>query len=263
MKKLFSLIGVALLASSMLLTSCGGEKFTITAESADATMGTVTGGGEYALNATVVLTATANDGYEFVCWNDGNTDNPRTITVTENASYVATFQAKMTNGVKVAFNGTEWTAGTISAKYYASYSAYDVYSMQDPNGQSYPIADVCSYATSGSNSDTYGDNGWENSVFSYLEYYKDQYLSDGTYQYGDWWGKTATINVTAFDATALTISANVNATMFDAATALCGDDATGIDAAPTAPMTVTMANVAMESSKAAMKKFNGQKLSVK
>ena len=31
------------------------------------------------------------DGYHFVSWNDGNTDNPRTITVTEDATFIANF----------------------------------------------------------------------------------------------------------------------------------------------------------------------------
>ena len=31
------------------------------------------------------------DGYHFVSWNDGNTDNPRTITVTSDAVYIASF----------------------------------------------------------------------------------------------------------------------------------------------------------------------------
>ena len=31
------------------------------------------------------------DGYRFVNWNDGNTDNPRTITVIEDAIYIASF----------------------------------------------------------------------------------------------------------------------------------------------------------------------------
>ena len=31
------------------------------------------------------------DGYHFVSWNDGNTDNPRTITATGDAVYIASF----------------------------------------------------------------------------------------------------------------------------------------------------------------------------
>lgn len=57
-----------------------------------ATNGTVTGGGAYINNATPTLTATPDECYRFVQWSDGNTDNPRTITVTGNATYTAEFE---------------------------------------------------------------------------------------------------------------------------------------------------------------------------
>lgn len=64
---------------------------TITATSANPAMGTVTGGGTYNGGATATLTAIPNTGYHFVQWQDGNTQNPRTITVTGDATYTATF----------------------------------------------------------------------------------------------------------------------------------------------------------------------------
>ena len=57
--------------------------FTITTAVNNKDMGSVTEGGEYAYGTEVTLTATANTGYRFAQWSDGNTDNPRTITVTE------------------------------------------------------------------------------------------------------------------------------------------------------------------------------------
>ena len=65
--------------------------YTITAVLANPNYGTVTGGGTYPEGTEITLTATPNEGYEFVQWSDENTDNPRTITVTENAIYIATF----------------------------------------------------------------------------------------------------------------------------------------------------------------------------
>ena len=53
--------------------------------------GTVTGGGTYNYGTSVTLTASPNQGYVFEEWNDGSTTNPRTITVTENATYSCTF----------------------------------------------------------------------------------------------------------------------------------------------------------------------------
>ena len=39
------------------------------------------------------MTATANEGYEFTGWNDGNTENPRTVTVTSDTAFMAIFTA--------------------------------------------------------------------------------------------------------------------------------------------------------------------------
>ena len=63
-------------------------KLTVTA----GTGGTVSGGGTYNYNASATLKATANSGYHFVKWSDGNTNASRTVTVTGNATYTATFE---------------------------------------------------------------------------------------------------------------------------------------------------------------------------
>ena len=63
---------------------------TITVTVNDATMGSAS----YTLDGnTAVLTATANEGYEFTGWNDGNTENPRTVTVTSDTVFTAIFTA--------------------------------------------------------------------------------------------------------------------------------------------------------------------------
>ena len=43
----------------------------------------------------MTLTATADDGYEFKQWSDGNTDNPREVEVTKDATYTAVFEKKV------------------------------------------------------------------------------------------------------------------------------------------------------------------------
>ncbi len=63
-------------------------KLTVTA----GTGGTVSGGGTYNYNASATLKATANSGYHFVKWSDGNTSATRTVTVTKDATYIATFE---------------------------------------------------------------------------------------------------------------------------------------------------------------------------
>ena len=41
--------------------------------------------------STGTLTATASEGYRFVIWNDGNTDNPRTVALTSDTAFTAIF----------------------------------------------------------------------------------------------------------------------------------------------------------------------------
>ena len=55
-------------------------------------MGSTMGGGTYAASATVSIAAIPSSGYHFLHWQDGNTDNPRSITVTANATYTAYFE---------------------------------------------------------------------------------------------------------------------------------------------------------------------------
>jgi hypothetical protein len=55
-------------------------------------MGEVSGSGYYDKNAIATIDATAYHGNRFVCWNDGNSDNPRTITVTQDIVFVASFE---------------------------------------------------------------------------------------------------------------------------------------------------------------------------
>ena len=56
------------------------------------TGGTVSGSGTYNYGETATLKATASSGYHFVKWSDGNTNANRTVTVTGNATYTATFE---------------------------------------------------------------------------------------------------------------------------------------------------------------------------
>ena len=69
--------------------------YTVTVKSADETMGTVAGGGEYAEGKTATLEATPKAGYEFVKWSNESTDNPLQITVTGDIELTATFQAQV------------------------------------------------------------------------------------------------------------------------------------------------------------------------
>jgi hypothetical protein len=61
-------------------------------QSNDATMGIVNIiQANTCLNDTAIIKATPNAGYRFLQWNDGNTENPRTVIVTQDITYTATF----------------------------------------------------------------------------------------------------------------------------------------------------------------------------
>lgn len=65
--------------------------YTITVTTSSISRGTATGGGTYDYGTNHQLTATPSDCYAFTQWSDGNTDNPRTITVTGDITYTAEF----------------------------------------------------------------------------------------------------------------------------------------------------------------------------
>ena len=73
-------------------------QYALTVTSDDDLAGHVTGAGTFDYNSEQQIEAVAdNAGYEFYQWNDGNADNPRTVTVTDNATtntYTAFFQYK-------------------------------------------------------------------------------------------------------------------------------------------------------------------------
>ena len=77
---------------------------TVTANATDETMGYVTGGGEYPQGSTATLIAVPFGQNYFVRWNDGNTDNPRTITVTGDMTFTAEF-APAGSAVETLENG--------------------------------------------------------------------------------------------------------------------------------------------------------------
>ena len=82
------------------------ETYTITVRAENPLLGTTYGSGAYPLNQVVTIGATPNMGFYFSGWQDGNMDNPRTITVTGNAEYIASFAQSpvMTYTVTVYFN---------------------------------------------------------------------------------------------------------------------------------------------------------------
>ena len=79
----------------------GEDIYTVTVVSDDPTMGIVSGGGQALYGDDVTIRATAFNGYRFVRWNDNDTHDVRTITVTADATYTAYFEST-TQGIDVA-----------------------------------------------------------------------------------------------------------------------------------------------------------------
>ena len=72
------------------------RKYKILVSSIDDAYGYASGAGIYVEGEEVELSARAEEGYEFVKWDDGNTENPRKIVVTQNATYIAIFEKEKT-----------------------------------------------------------------------------------------------------------------------------------------------------------------------
>lgn len=235
MKNVFRFLGVAFVACTMLV-ACGD--LTVTATANDDSMGTVTGAGMFEEGETCTLTATPNAGYIFVKWSDGNTENPRTFTVTEDVTLVAEFAVK--EGAAVGFKAQTWEAAIANSYIWPADGEVGTHAAAT-NNSSYPQADAFFKASStGTLTDAINETSVEYAgVVDYVEYYESSYIDGGTYTYGDWWAKSATINVKGFDATALDLYFTVDATMFHATEALDADQhMTGIATASTANMTM-------------------------
>lgn len=80
--------------------------------------GSVSGGSSYYYGSSATLTATPNAGYKFVQWADGNTANPRTVTVTSDVSHTAIFEKSATSNI---FSGTHRQTAYRGAKKQAVY----------------------------------------------------------------------------------------------------------------------------------------------
>ena len=68
------------------------DQHTVTVLSNDDNMGMVDGSATVDYGSVIQISATAYTGYVFISWNDGNTENPRYITVECDTTFTATFQ---------------------------------------------------------------------------------------------------------------------------------------------------------------------------
>ena len=79
----------------------GTPQYTINVLANDPELGTVTGSGTYPEGTTIDISATPNTGAYFTGWDDGNTDNPRSVTVTQDMTFTAIFTEVQTFTITV------------------------------------------------------------------------------------------------------------------------------------------------------------------
>lgn len=200
--------------------------YTINVYTNNSSWGSVTGGGSYPAGATATLKATPKSGYVFEKWNDGNTSATRTITVTGNATYTATFKSSGGGGnntsMTVNFGGNSWTATDFIGTYWSSDGTYVIggrtnsdypwFRMQLEN-----IGTGTYYATLDTTQSAY----WLNDNVNIVQYYENYSLTMGesTYQLGDWQGWNLTVNITSL--TSSTISFTISGYMYSLSQATC------------------------------------------
>ena len=233
------------------------QNYTVSVSANNSSYGYVTGGGTYPAGSTVTLTAYPYSGYQFSYWSDGNTQNPRTITVNSNVSYTAYFTTSGGGNTSVTFGSYNWGSVYPNTDYGLSYlSSYEVlYGYLFSNtSYSYPYIylqiDSPSY---GSTTETADDNG-RLSGYNVLEYYDETSLfsasnGDTTY-YGDWWAKNATVQFSSLNLNAGTASLTIYATMFSAYEAYIDGD--GVDGASTRSLTISLPNLTFDQAKKVM-----------
>ncbi len=93
-----------------------GSYITVASENPD--HGTTTGSGRYDNGSTATISAVPNEGFRFLSWTDGNTDNPRNVIVEQDATYTATFEAIPTFTITAVSNNDSFGTVTGGGTYY-------------------------------------------------------------------------------------------------------------------------------------------------
>lgn len=78
------------------------------------TGGVMNGSGKYKEGSSLELKAVANKGYEFVKWNDGNTTAARSVKITSDTTWTATFRKTEGSAERVTVTITAGEGGTVS-----------------------------------------------------------------------------------------------------------------------------------------------------
>lgn len=153
MKNIFKFMGIALIASSMVLVGCQKDNtndtnnnnntnnntpevtYKLTLKVNDGAMGSIAAVPQkdaYKKGDTVVVTATPNNGFKFVSWEDGTKDNPRTIVFAEaNITVTAGFAEQVADHATVIFGTTTWNATTVATNGQGRVIMWEEYGAND------------------------------------------------------------------------------------------------------------------------------------
>ena len=91
-----------------IFSEISADSYNVTTHADPEDGGNVDGGGTYVEGEQIQLSASANPGYTFKHWNDGNRDNPRPITVNANMEFTAFFKKTHTVTVHANDGGTAY-----------------------------------------------------------------------------------------------------------------------------------------------------------
>ena len=165
------------------------QTFQILAIPSDLAHGTVAGSGVFKMGEQTTLKATANEGYKFTQWSDGNTDNPRTVIVTSDVTYTAEFtKLEQLNGLFSAGDDTQIYFSRGNLRYtrstdtwsFATYQ-YDFVGAANTNGAELAdVVDLFGWSTDGN-----PNTKWGISTSTNTDDYKGDFVDWGTNVIGE------------------------------------------------------------------------------
>lgn len=183
-----------------------------------------------------------------VACGDPENENPTDTTPTVDPT------PTIADGWKVTFDGNAWTPDVTTAQASASYGATLLDGRMD-NDNAMPEVSCLAYQYGQGDADYVIDangyftaNGRTNMKLDYYDataLYSVSSSTGETTWFGDWWGKEATLSIKAFDATALTMTAVLNATMYDALGVFVNQTST-LDNAATKTLEVSAGNITFQ-----------------
>ena len=107
--------------------------YTITVVSDNLLMGSVSGSGTFPANTTTLIEAIPNQNCYFIGWQDGSTDNPRSILVTGDATYTAYFDVEPVHSFTISIQCDPEQGYVLGAGNYAANSIATLAAIANDN----------------------------------------------------------------------------------------------------------------------------------